>query len=227
MTMQETQIKLSVFELAQKLIRGETIELSAEEQLVVSQIDMVDFMAIVNEEDLSKKLGLLQQSLMKYGIAIFMEGAVSLGMLNLDDRSWTITAGEGQKLKVLARALPLRLALNDLVSFLKKLPLGQALALNVHQDLSITGLTEQAVMNYYELSQSNQDASVIEKTQDQFFIASSEVLRNEGLALKIYAMDSAFLNREVNPSFGQISFRPVGNETLVTPRIIAALVKQA
>jgi hypothetical protein len=218
--------KISIFELAEKLSKGEVIQLKTKESLCMSSFEITDFMAIANEENLEKKLLILQSVLARFNIQLQLDGAITLGAMNLDDRSWTITASNEDKLKISSRPLPMKIALSELVNFLKKLPIGQGLILKPNQDVIVTGFSEESVQNFFELSKSTQDLTVLEKTQDQFFIQSSELLAKEGLCLKMFAHEARMMNREVNPSFGAVAFIPQGDETLKEPKMIAALVKQ-
>jgi hypothetical protein len=227
MTTETIQLKLSVFELAEKLTKGESIKLNPAETITLTGIDMQDFFAIVNEEELAKKANVLQQIMNRFNIALMLEGAVGLGAMNLDERSWTLAASNETALKISARPLPFKLSINELVNFLKKLPVGQGLVFRSQQDLVLTGFSEKGLMNYYEFSQGTQDPKVLEKAQDQFFFEASEALQKEGLVLKMFGLEAAQLNREVNPAFGMIAFRAQGNETLTQPRIVVALTKKA
>ena len=222
---QATQTKYSIFELAQKLSNGEKLQLAQGESVHITHLDMTDFLAIANEDDLQKKLSVLQMILNRFNVALVLQGGIVIGGLNLDDRSWTLSAAENQNLEISGASLPLKLTVTDLVKFLKKLPLGQGIAFKANQDVILTGLSEQAVMNYFEFSQNVTDVKVLETAQDQFFAENCHLLRDEKLSLKLFALDAAQLNREVNPAFGMIAFKPVASDEFKQPKIAVALVK--
>jgi hypothetical protein len=217
--------KLSVLELAHKLSLSESITLKKGDTLSFSDLDLSDFFAIVNEEDNLKKLGVLQQIMNRCRLILSLEGSLALGALNLDDRSWTLMAGDSGSLTICAKPLPVRLSLQELVLFLKKLPLGQALVLKPNQDLLLEGFSQESVTGYFEFCQNTTDVKVLEKAQDEFFTQANELLKQENLTLKMYALEASMMNREVNPMLGQILFKPQGDETRQHPRMMAALIK--
>jgi len=219
--------KLSVLDLIKKLTLGETIELPNGHSLSITDFDMQDFLSIVTEDNLQKKLGVIQGICNRFHLNVLMEGDVLLGALNLDDRSWTLTASESQSLKIFAKPQPLKLSIDEVISFMKKLPLGQGMAFRSGQDLLITGFSQKAVESYYEFSKDVTDARVLEKAQDAFFVEASATLQKEGLILKVFAIDASSLNREVNPAFGMIVFKAQSRDNQKNPRIALALVKSA
>ena len=218
---------ITIFSLIQKLAKNEVIHLRRDESIKISELDMSDFMTLASTEDHYQKLNLIQKLFSHHGLFLNFEGSIQVGNLNLDDRSWVLGAGDSGELKISARSLPLKKSVDELVQFLKKLELGQGLILKAGQDLLIEGLHTAAVQNYYELSKNAQDPKVIEKIQDEFFVANSKLLKDEGLLLKVFALDATAVNREVNPELGFVIYRAQSTDSSKTPRLVMALTKKA
>ena len=227
LNVQQNLIKLTVLELVQKLSKSESIVLKTGESLKIVDLDMNDFLAIANETDNHKKLNGLQLIMNRFKLQLFLEGSMTLGAMNLDDHSWTLTAGDSGQLRISAKLFPLRLSLTDLITFLKRLPLGQALVLKEEQELLLEGFSPEALSSFFNFCQNTTDIKVLEKAQDDFFVSASLSLAQEGLDLKLYALNATMMNREVNPIHGQILFKPVSNEEKAACRMMAVLIKRA
>lgn len=217
---------ISIFSFIQRLAQGEVIELRGNEAIKISEFDISDFMQIAIEEDQRLKLGIVQKYFSNFGVILNLEGSITLGNLNLEDRSWIIAAGESGHLKISAKSVPLKKTVDELVSFLKKLPLDQGLILKPGQDLLLEGFEQNAIKSYFELSSKSKDPKVLEKIQDNFLIASSKLLQQENLILKIFAIDALLLNRELNIELGLVMFKPQAQEAFKAPRVVVALTKK-
>jgi hypothetical protein len=217
---------VTIFSLIQRLSLGEVIELKGDDSIKISEFEIGDFMSLVNEEDNRLKLNVIQKALSHFGLLLNLEGSINLGNLNLDDRSWTLSAGQSGSLKISAKSFALKKSVDELVAFLKKLPVDQGLVLKAGQDLLLEGFNHDAVKAYFELSSKSKDPKVLEKVQDDFFVASSKVLQDEGLVLKVFAVEAASLNREVNPELGLVVFKPQAQDETKAPRVVVALTKK-
>lgn len=225
MTATTQVLKFSIFEFIHQLSIGNSVELNPLESMTISHLSADDFIKIANEQEFPKKLQVLQEILGKHNLQLNMEGGLVIGAMNLDDYSWVLSAPESQKLTITAKPLALKLNMHELVLFLKKLPLGQGFMFHENQDLMLSGFSEQNVKDYFDSSLNNKDSKVLEATQDALFRTASDVLKNENLSLKIYALNATQLNREVNPKFGFIVFRAQSPDLQKKPRIIVALEK--
>lgn len=225
-TQVETQT-ITIFSLIQKLSQSEVIHLNQGETLKISEFDMSDFIDLANEPDPIKKLTLIQKHFFGFNLVLNLEGSLAVGNLNLDDRSWMIGASEGGELKISANPIALKKSVDDVVKFLKNLELGHGLVLKAGQDLLLEGFSKDAVQGYFELSAKNSDAKVLENIQDEFFIASSQTLKDDNLVLKVFAVDATNLNREVNPELGMVIFKPISEDVSKKARVVLALGKKA
>lgn len=218
---------LSIYSLMQMLAQGEVITLEKNEALKISEFDMNQFMMLVNEEDHMTKLQMIQKFISSFGLVLNLEGTMTVGAFHLEDRSWMIGSGESGLLKISAKVMPLKKTIDELVTFVKKLPQDQALVLRVGQDLLIEGLNSDSVVNYYELSKNATDPKVLEKIQDEFFFANSKLLQEENLNLKVFAYDATSLNREMNSELGLMVMRAHSTDETKMPRVGVAVMPKA
>ena len=218
------EVRVTLSQLAEMLIQQSKVELKAGQTLVIHQMDSSDLLTAVEETEATKQLGVLVEMMSRFSLEIKLEGSIALGPFNLADHSWTLAPGNSGELRILARPATVRKSLSEIVSFLKKLPVGQALVLRPFQELFLEEISANEMFNYYQHCQENQDPISREKEQDSLFIKSCEALADTNLLLKVYGLNAAQIDRNIDTGAGGISFKPVGNNELTAPRIVVGLV---
>ena len=218
------ELKVTWAELATLLAKDSKVELREGQSLIIHQIDTNDFLSIVEETDPSKRLGLLIEVLRRFSLEIGLEGSLNLGPFNLTDHSWTLTPGNTHFVRITAQPVIVRKSLSELVSFLSKLPLGQALVLKPFQKLFIEDLPTDAMLDYYQTCQASKETAVQEREQDALFCKSCKELEEKNLLLKIYGLKAAQINRNIDTNSEGILFVPTGNEELTEPRLVVGLI---
>jgi hypothetical protein len=221
------EIRLTATELASKLMQNPVFEIQTGESLVIHQMDSADFISAVEETEPADRLKLLVESMKRFSLEISFEGSVALGPFNLADHSWTLTAGNSGSLRIMTKPLTVRKSLAEMVSFLSKLPVGQAMVLKPFQELFLEDLSADAMFNYYQHCQETQDAASREKGQDLMFAQSCAELDAKNLTLKVYGLNALQIDRNIDASSGGILFKPVGNAKMQEPRVVIGLVAKA
>ena len=205
-------IRKTPIELAQILTTEGKFEITSSEMLVLSNLDLNDFLEAVAITDLSKRLQVLGKILARFSLEVSLEGSIALGEFNIADHSWNLSAGESGSLVIKARPTLLRKSVNDLVSFLNMLPVGQGFVLKPSQDLLLEGLTSDSMLDYYKLCQENEDAVTRDKGQDELFAKNCQTLSLKGLVFKIYGVNAKQVDRGIDVNAGGILFRVVKGE---------------
>ena len=218
------ELRVTLSQLAEMLIQQGKIELNEGQTVVIQHMDSSDLLTAVEESEPTKQLGVLVEMMGRFSLEIRLEGSIALGPFNLADHSWTLAPGNSGTLRILAKPSTVRKPLSEIVSFLKKLPVGQALVLKPFQELFLEEISANEMFNYYQHCQENQDPVSREKEQDSLFIKSCETLANTNLLLKVYGLNAAQIDRNIDTGAGGISFKPVGNNELTSPRIVVGLV---
>lgn len=229
-TMEESSIqelRMTWPQLAETLSQKGKLVLDPNQPLVIHQIELADFVALVEEEKAEKKAALFADMLRRLSLEIAFEGSIALGPFNLAEQSFTLTAHPGSFLRILARPQPFKKSVTELVSFLSKLPVGHALVLKPNQDLFLQGLSADAMFSYYQCCQDETDVQAREKGQDKMFADSCSLLEEKGLQLKVYGLNVQQVDRAINAAEGGVLFRPVGNEELQEPRVVLGLIAKA
>jgi hypothetical protein len=217
-------VKVTPLELAELLAQNPNYELSSGKKLVIHNMDVNDFLSAIAASDQPKRLQVLQFMMARYSLDINLEGSIVLGEFNIVDHSWTILPGTSGSLRILSKPAMVRRTVADVVSFLNMLPVGQALVLKPRQDLLIAGLSSDAMLDYYQFCQENQDAKVREKGQDEMFAKNCQTLVLKGLSLKIYGLNAAQVDRAIDVNAGGIVFRAIANEEFPAPCLVIALL---
>lgn len=226
-TLQEEQtkeIRMTWTELASKLLQSPIFELQNGESLVVHRMDSSDFISAVEQAEPVERLKLFAEIMKRFSIDISFEGSIALGPFNLADHSWSLSPGNSGTFRIIAKPIPVRKTLSEIISFLSKLPVGQALVLKPFQELFLEELSADAMLNYYQYCQENQEPSAREKGQDEMFNQSNKLLAEKNLLLKVYGLNAMQVDRNIDSNAGGILFRPVGNSELKEPRVVIGLV---
>lgn len=219
------EIRLSCLQLAEKLIQEEAIELRSGETLVIHQLDSNDLLSAAEENEPLKRIGVLVNIMRRLSLEIRLEGSLTLGPLVLADHSWSFTPGESGFFRLTARPTAVRKSLLEIVSFLAKLPIGQALVLKPFQELSLEEISTQDLLDYYKFCQNETDPSVHEKKQDALFLKNCPLLTEKNLILKIYGLNAKQLDRHVDTNIGGIFFKPIASSEQPHPRVVAVLLE--
>ena len=218
------ELRVTSSQLADMLIQEGKIELNEGQSLVIQHMDSSDLLTAVEESEPTKQLGVLVEMMSRFSLEIRLEGSIALGPFNLADHSWTLSPGNSGLLRILAKPSTVRKPLSEIVSFLKKLPVGQALVLKPFQELFLEEISANEMFNYYQHCQENQDPISREKEQDSLFIKSCEALAETNLLLKVYGLNAAQIDRNIDTGAGGISFKPVSSSEFTSPRIVVGLV---
>jgi len=223
---QETkeEIRLTWQQLAETLSKDGKLELGGEKTLIIHQMDGSDFLSLVEEPEATERLKIFVEIMKRFSLELSFEGSVALGPFNLPDHSWNVTAGQNGFLRILAKPLTVRKSIGEIVSFLSKLPIGQALVLKPYQELFIEEIPSDAMFNYYQKCQQENDPVLREKGQDEMFMAGSSALKEKSLALKVYGLNAKQVDRAIDAGAGGILFKPEGSAELKEPRIVVGLV---
>src|SRR3990167_7364140 len=190
-TTQTKELRLTWSELATTLMRDSKIELSEGQSLIIHQIDTNDFMSAVEELEPGRRLAVFVEIMRRFALEVGFEGSLTLGAFNLADHSWTLTSGNSRFVRITAQPITLRKPIIEIVSFLSKLPLGQALALKPFQKLFIEDLSADRLLDYYQSCQGDNNLAAQEQKQDELFMASCPMLTEKNLSLRIYGLGAA------------------------------------
>jgi hypothetical protein len=226
-TLNNQELRLTWPELANTLSQSGKLELKPGEPLVIHQIELTDFIALVEETKPEVKAALFADMIRRLALDISFEGSIALGPFNLAEQSLTLSAHPGSFLRIRARPRTFTKSLTEIVSFLSKLPVGHALVLKANQDLFIQDLSADAMFSYYQCCQDEGDVQAREKGQDKMFLDSCPMLEEKGLLLKIYGLNVQQVDRAINAAEGGVLFKPVGNDELKEPRIVLGLVAKS
>ena len=218
------EIKLTWQELADKLLQNGSLGLQTGQTLIIHQIDITDFLTLVEEPLAPEKVKKFAEIMKRFFLDISFEGSLALGPFQLADQSWNLTCGASGSLRIMAKPLAVRKSLQEIVSFLSKIPVGQALVLKPNQDLFLEEVSADAMFNYYQHCQDEVDPIAREKGQDAMFASSNALLVEKNLLLKIYGLNTKQVDRTIDAAAGGILFKPVGSVELKEPRIVIGLI---
>lgn len=219
------EIRLSCLQLAEKLMQEESVELRGDDTLVIHQIDSSDLLSAVEEVEAVKRVGILVNIMRRFNLEVRLEGSLNLGPLVLADHSWSFKPGESGFFRLSAKPTAVRKSLFELVSFLTKLPVGQALVLKPFQELFLEEIPTSDLVNYYQFCQEEKDVTAHEKKQDELFTQNCSLLTEKNLTLKIYGLNAKQLDRHIDTNIGGIFFKPTTSIEHTHPRIVAVLLE--
>ena len=123
-----------------------------------------------------------------------------------------MTVGESGKLSMTARPVALEKSIEELVHFLQMLPEGQGFVLQPGQELFLRGLSEESLMQYYHFCQEDETTEGKEKGQDLMFEANCSLLKERGLAFRVYAMNAVQIDRIIDTALQGIRFTAKSSE---------------
>ncbi len=218
------EIRVTPMELAQKLTQNPTFEIEAGKKLVIYNIDTNDFMSAISAKDQPARLQVFLTMMNKLSINVKLEGSITLGEFDVGAHSWTLAAGDSGSLKMTTKPAPVVKSITEMVSFLDLVSEGKGFPLKANQDLLISGLSSDAMMEYHRLCKDTEDSDAREKGQDSMFKAASELLRFKGLNLKVYGLNVAQVNRNIDINSGGIMFTAVGMDDDTQPHLILTLL---
>lgn len=217
---------LSLLELVQELAQIKSLTLLNDQELTIKGFDLADFMSLASLDDNHKKVGLLQQVFTRFGLQLFFEGSMHLKTLSLDDMSLTFSAGESKSLKIKSRPTFLRCSIQDLVHFLQNLPENGVIALKPDQDVLLEGFSKKDLTEYYQVCSSNKDVQVQQNAQDGLFQKTSDILKQKGLNLRIFAANAEAIHREINSELGGLYLKASAKQIDKDPIILMGLIKK-
>lgn len=203
-----------------------SFDLSDHDVLVLKQMDPSDFFNATMAPSPSERLTILLEMMGRYGLDLRLEGSIHLGDFNVADYSWRIETAPSSHLSIKARPAACRRSISDLINFLELLPQGQAFVFKPCQDLFLQGLTSESLLEYYNISQHNEDLMHRDLHQNLLFEKNSQKLVERGLSLKIFGIHAQQLERMIDIERQGIFFRAVASDEKIQPSIIVALVKK-
>jgi hypothetical protein len=218
------EIRVSPMELAEKLSKNTSFTLEADKKLVIYNIDTNDYMSAITAKDQPTRLQVFLSMMNKLSLNVKLEGSITLGEFDVGSHSWALFAGESGSLTMTTKPSPVVKSISEVVSFLDVLSEGKGFPLKANQDLLITGLSSDAMLAYHRLCKDTEDADARDKGQDTMFKAASELLRFKGLNLKIYGLNVAQVNRNIDINAGGILFTAVAKDDGSQPHLILTLL---
>lgn len=221
------QVRFTAQQLAETLLKEGFLQIQPEQTLIVQQIELSDFLSLVEEVDVTKKLTMFSEILKRFSVEIGWEGSMEIGAFNLPDQSWSFKPGASGFLRLHAKPALMKKSLKEIVSFLLKLPEGQALLLKPRQNLFLEGISADAMLDYYQHCQDESDPVAREKGQDEMFSSSHSLLAEKNMTLKVYGLNAKQVDRTIDAGSGGMLFTPVGSDELKEPAIVVGLVKKS
>lgn len=225
-SLKKEEVRLTPMQLAEILSKEGRFELTSNKVLILSQMDVSDFLTAVTTTDLTKRLQVLARVLSRFSLDITLEGSVTLGEFNIADHSWSMAAGTSGSMQIKAKPSLVRRSVSEIVSFLNMLPVGQGFVLKASQDLLLEGLSSDSMLDYYKYCQDNEDAKAREQEQDALFEKNCQTLPLKGLSLKIYGLNAAQVDRGIDVNAGGILFHTVPAQESEKSAIVVVLLSK-
>lgn len=219
------EIRVTPIELASMFIQNPTFELQADKKLVIQNIDTNDFLSAISATDQPRRLQVFLKMMNKFSLDLSLEGSITLGEFSIADHSWTLFAGTSGSLKISTKPATVVKSITELVSVLALTPPGTGFPLKANQDLLLTGLSSDAMLDYHRLCQETEDAQAREKGQDTLFRRACEVLGLKNLNLRIYGLNVAQVDRNIDVNAGGILFKAVRKDAETQPHLILTLLE--
>jgi hypothetical protein len=217
-------VRVTLVEFAEMLTQSSSFELSGDKKLILHDLNVNDFLTMILASDQPTRLKMFLQMMNRLSMEINLEGSIALGEFNIADHSWTLSAGNGGFLKFISKPTTVVKSLNEIVSFLNLLAPGSGFALKPRQDLLVTGLSQEAMLEYYRLCQETEDAVAREKGQDELFAKANQTLDLKGLTFRIYGLNAEQVNRTIDMNAGGILYKATENKDGTQPNLILALL---
>ena len=219
------EIKVTPIQLAEMLVQNPSFELQADKKLVIQNIDTNDFISAISASDQPRRLQVFYKMMNKLDLDISMEGSLTLGEFNIGDHSWTLSAGDSGSLKITSKPATVVKTVAEMVAVLNIMSAGKGFPFKARQDLLLTGLSSDAMLDYYRLCQETEDVAAREKGQDELFRKASELLALKGLNLRVYGLNAAQVDRNIDINAGGILFRATQLEDQSQPHLIVTLLE--
>ncbi|MBX9923342.1 MAG: hypothetical protein K2Y01_04455 [Rhabdochlamydiaceae bacterium] len=219
------EIRVTPVELASMLTQNPSFELQADKKLVIQNIDTNDFLSAISATDQPRRLQIFLQMMSKFSINLSLEGSITLGEFSIADHSWTLFAGASGSLKISTKPSPVVKSVTELVSVLALTPPGTGFPLKANQDLLLTGLSSDAMLDYHRLCQETEDPKAREQGQDTLFRRACELLVLKNLNFRIYGLNVAQVDRNIDVNAGGILFKAVRKDDETQPHLILTLLE--
>jgi hypothetical protein len=218
------EIRVTPIELASMFIQNPTFELQADKKLVIQNIDTNDFLSAISATDQPRRLQVFLKMMNKFSLDLMLEGSITLGEFSIADHSWTLLAGASGSLKISTKPATVIKSITELVSVLALTPQGTGFPLKANQDLLLTGLSSDGMLDYHRLCQETEDVQAREKGQDTLFRRACEILGLKNLNLRIYGLNAAQVDRNIDINAGGILFKAVRKDADTQPHLILTLL---
>jgi hypothetical protein len=219
------EIRVTPVELASMFLQNPVFELSSDKKLVIQNIDTNDFFSAISASDQPRRLQVFLKMMNKFSLDLSLEGSITLGEFSIADHSWTLFAGTSGSLKISTKPATVVKSITEIVSVLSLTPPGTGFPLKANQDLLLTGLSSDGMLDYHRLCQETEDPQAREKGQDTLFRKASEVLALKNLNLRIYGLNVAQVDRNIDINAGGILFKSVKKDEETTPHLILTLLE--
>ncbi len=219
------EIKVTPIELAEMLNKNPEFQLQSGKKLIIQNIDTNDFLSAISAPDQTRRLQVFLKIMNKLSLDIILEGSIHLGEFNIGNHSWTLSPGESGFLKISSKPTVVVKSITEMVSFLSLIELGNGFPLKARQDLLLTGLSADAMLDYYNLCKETENGGSREKGQDILFQKACELLRLKNLNLKIYGLNAAQVDRNIDTNVGGILFKASSLNNETQPHLILTLLE--
>lgn len=221
------EIRVTPIELASMLTQNPSFELQADKKLVIQNIDTNDFLSAISATDHARRIQVLLKMMHNLSLDLSLEGSVVLGEFSIADHSWTLSAGESGSFKISAKPATVVKSITEIVTILSMTPAGTAFPLKANQDLLLTGLSADGMLNYHRLCQETEDVKAREKGQDELFRKGCELLALKKLNFRIYGLNVAQVDRNIDVNAGGILFKAVKKDDQSPTHLILALLEES
>lgn len=219
------EIRMTPVEFATQLTLKPHFELQADKKLIIHNMDTSDLLSAISATDQPRRLQVFLKMMNKFSLDISLEGSITLGEFSIADHSWTLLAGASGSLKISSKPATVVKSIAEIVSVLNLTPPGTGFPLKANQDLLLTGLSSDAMLDYHRLCQETEDQQAREQGQDALFKKASEVLSLKNLNLRVYGLNAAQVNRNIDVNSGGILFKAVKKDDETQPHLILTLLE--
>jgi len=219
------EMRMTPVEFATLLTQKPHFELQADKKLIIQNMDTNDFLSAISATDQPRRLQVFLKMMNKFSLDISLEGSITLGEFSIADHSWTLLAGASGSLKISSKPATVVKSITEIVSVLTLTPAGTGFPLKANQDLLLTGLSSDAMLDYHRLCQETEDPQAREQGQDALFKKASEVLSLKNLNLRVYGLNAAQVNRSIDVNAGGILFKTVKKDDETQPHLILTLLE--
>ena len=210
--LQKNYVTKKIAELAMTLASDGKFEIKEDQVLVLTDLNLSDFFDAVECQDPGLRLAVLGKIFERYSLEVSLDGSINLGEFNINDHSWSISAGTTGSCVLKAVPQTFKRSLSEIVSLLRKMPEGHAFVLKNRQSLLIEGISSESMIDYYQYCQENEDLKLRDLGQDELFEKNCQLLSIKGQALKIYGANAKQVDRAIDINAGGVLFKPVAKK---------------